>query len=151
MLDVCCGTGIGGNEFKKVGFEAIYGMDASAGMMALIDRDVYKQTWQLVIGCDEYPQETLNRFDLVSILGSIVPKHLPYNCFELLLPLIKKGGMVAFAARDLFWNDDSEDVFYKREMNKLVGEGKYVLLKKEGYSRGTDTVVQEAKESYFKT
>eukprot|EP00349_Pseudokeronopsis_sp_Brazil_P006230 CAMPEP_0202964282 /NCGR_PEP_ID=MMETSP1396-20130829/8360_1 /ASSEMBLY_ACC=CAM_ASM_000872 /TAXON_ID= /ORGANISM="Pseudokeronopsis sp., Strain Brazil" /LENGTH=61 /DNA_ID=CAMNT_0049686267 /DNA_START=510 /DNA_END=692 /DNA_ORIENTATION=- len=57
---------------------------------------------------------------------------------------MKKGGVYVFCLRDKYWEDGGEENPFKAVMDKLIDEGKYILVHRHKYLKGTSKESGEA-------
>ena len=77
ILDVACGTGLSAQKLKENGFKCTFGIDASQGMLDQIPRNLFKKTWQVLVGEERLPTEVLKKCDMVTVIAGLGKGHCP--------------------------------------------------------------------------
>ena len=98
LLDAGAGTGMVGEELRRLGFKRITALDLSPGMlMAANEKFVYEE---LVVGELGRPLgfET-GRFDATTCVGTLTINHAPPESLDELVRVTKPGGTVVFSMR----------------------------------------------------
>ena len=116
VLDAGCGTGLGGERLRELGYSNLIGFDLSDEMVALAkQKNVYKQ---LISGVDLTkpltPQINHDQFDLVVCVGVLTLGHVPPSGVHQLLEVVRSGGMVVLNARDLYVQETGFEAFCDR-------------------------------------
>ena len=126
VIDFGCGTGLCGQYLKQAGFTNIYGLDGSPDMLKIAnEKKLYKQTWTLLVGLDELPQDCPTDCDMAVASACMIKGHFPNTCFREMLKTVKQGGYIAFTIRDIYLNSETDNgQGYNTELAKLVEEGK---------------------------
>mmetsp|Transcript_5373 Transcript_5373/g.4064 ORF Transcript_5373/g.4064 Transcript_5373/m.4064 type:complete len:107 (-) Transcript_5373:80-400(-) len=92
-----------------------------------------------MVGIDPLPEGLQEKFDLITILGALIPFHLPPTIFETLLDVTKKDGFCMFAVRKSLWEGSGkEKVPYKEAMDALVEAQKYKFIYLKEVSMGSN-------------
>ena len=102
ILDAGAGTGLVGECLARLGYQDLYAMDLSLGMLEEARRkDLYKDFYQMTLG-EELGFET-NSFDSVISVGVFTTGHAPAHAFDELARVTKPDGIVVFSLRvDLY-------------------------------------------------
>ncbi len=99
-----------GQYLKQAGFSNIYGLDGSPDMLKIAnEKQIYKQTWTLLVGLDELPQDCPTDCDMAVASACMIKGHFPNTCFEEMLKTVKKGGFIAFTIRDIYLNSETDN------------------------------------------
>lgn len=72
ILDLCCGTGLVGKAFHRIGVESIYGIDFSNNIEVAKKTEVYKVLSQQNLN---HLVEDSGKYDIVTMIGSL-------TCFD---------------------------------------------------------------------
>lgn len=91
ILDMGCGTGLVGQECKKLGYSKIVGIDASKGMLdTAAKKEAYHQLVELFLGQPAtFPSEYHQRFEAITASGILAEGHLGVEVFEEFLLALK--------------------------------------------------------------
>ena len=66
-----------------------------------------------------------------------MPGHMPNAALDDVLAALKVGGLLVTAMRNTMWTDGVEEG-YKEKFEGMIGAGKFELVKKENFWRGTE-------------
>ncbi|MDQ3833788.1 MAG: class I SAM-dependent methyltransferase [Actinomycetota bacterium] len=123
VLDAGAGTGITGEILALLGYKEIAGIDVSQDMLELArTKGVYKELHQMELGSElNFPTDA---FSAVVSTGVFAAGHAPPGSFEELIRVTRAGGHIVFSVR----TDAYEEGGFKKEQEKLEGEGKWRLL-----------------------
>ena len=102
ILDAGAGTGLVGERLVQSGYQDLYAIDLSLGMLEEARRkDLYKEFQQMTLG-EELGFET-DSFDAVISVGVFTTGHAPAHAFDELARITKPGGFIVFSLRvDLY-------------------------------------------------
>ena len=126
VLDVGCGSGLGAQALKGVGFETIDGTDFSAEMLAQAEtKGLYRSLWQADLG-DPQPDHG-ERYDTAMAAGVLNPAHAPATALDNVLEMVTSGGLFAFSLNDHAIADGS----YEGRIHALIDGGTAELLMRE--------------------
>ena len=72
-------------------------------------KDIYKESWQLLIGVDPLPEELVyspevkeSGVDIVFASACMIKGHFLNNCYEEMLKACRPNGYIAFTIRDIY-------------------------------------------------
>lgn len=123
ILDAGAGTGLGGEYISRNGYNNIFGIDMSKGMLAEAARKgIYRQLDRMILGEKLYFPDAY--FDTTLSIGTI--GHAPPESFDELIRITKSSGFIIFSLRTAFYD---EPKFYKRQQT-LEDQGKWRLVEK---------------------
>ena len=116
-------TGLGGEYISRSGYNNLYGIDMSKGMLAEAERrGIYRQLDRMILGKKlDFPDDY---FDTTLVVGTI--GHAPPESFDELIRVTKSSGYIIFSLRTPFYD---EPKFHKRQQ-ALEDEGKWRLVEK---------------------
>jgi predicted TPR repeat methyltransferase len=99
ILDAACGTGLIGEHLARYGFDQVYGLDLSPGMLEVARRkQAYTELCCTALG-DTLPYGD-SLFDGFTVAGAFTPGHAPASSFDELLRVTRAGGYAVFSLRD---------------------------------------------------
>ncbi len=100
IIDAGCGNGLSGIALRAEGFNNLYGLDMSPGLIAQIPSDLYRSFDNegiIEASLTNLPRECWGRFDHVFSAGTI--GHTATLDLEGIVKLGRRGGVVAFSLR----------------------------------------------------
>ncbi len=122
ILDAACGTGLVGDGLARLGFDSVYGLDLSPGMLAVAGRKgVYRGLAHVALGAT-LPYAT-GQFDAFIVSGAFTPRHAPPESFGELLRITRPGGLALFSLRT-----DDPPAGFAEAIAHLTGVGRWRLL-----------------------
>ena len=123
ILDAGAGTGLGGKYLHHNGYNNLFAVDMSQGMLDEAERKrIYQKLDRMVLGEKlNYPS---NYFDAVLSVGTI--GHAPPESFDELIRITKSSGFIVFTLRT---THDDEPQWY-RKLQSLEEAGKWRLVEK---------------------
>ena len=123
VLDAGSGTGLVGEALAKLGYNQLFAMDLSQGMLEEARKKaIYVELRQMVMGKPlDYPT---NSFDAVISVGVLTVAHAPANSFDELVRITRPGGHIAFSLRP----DVYENSGFKDKQTALETDGKWRLV-----------------------
>lgn len=122
VLDAACGTGLVGDVLRELGFEALHGLDLSAGMLEVARaKGTYAATTLAALG-DPLPFAD-GAFDAFTVCGAFTPRHAPPASLAELVRVTRPGGYAIFTLRA----DDPAPGF-DEAIAALTGAGRWRLL-----------------------
>ncbi|UWQ89449.1 methyltransferase domain-containing protein [Rhodobacteraceae bacterium M382] len=99
VLDYGCGTGLCGQELKRVGFHTVDGMDLSADMIdSARAKGIYRRLEQ--ISLDDPQPSAQDRYRAVAGAGLLGVGGAPPDVFDLILHALPRQGLFAFSLND---------------------------------------------------
>eukprot|EP00347_Sterkiella_histriomuscorum_P006661 403351916 len=133
ILDMGCGTGLVGEELKKLGYNKIVGIDASQGMLDTASKKLaYHQLEELFLGKpDSFPEKFRSRFEIITASGILAQGHLGVEVFEEFLLALKQNGVAVFTTRTMYL----EEYGYGKRMQEIVDEGRWQKLDEVAFDR----------------
>ena len=87
------------------------------------------------IGVDRFPDKYKGRFDICTGSGCFLPNHVPYTAFDDCHSTLKTNGYFVTAVRKVLW-DKGEKHGYRDQIDRMIKEGKFKLIKTIEFSRG---------------
>lgn len=125
ILDAGAGTGLGGESLKNNGYNNLFGIDMSEGMLEKARRKgIYQRLDQMLLGERlDYPD---NYFDAVLSVGTIGRQHAPPESFDELIRIAKPRGLIVFSLASESYD---EPRFYKK-LQSLEEFGKWRLVER---------------------
>ena len=122
ILDAGAGTGLVGEGLATLGFQDLYAMDLSLGMLEEArGKDLYSDFQQMTLG-EPLGYET-DSFDAVISVGVFTTGHAPAHAFDELARITRPGGFIAFSLRaDLY-----EEGGFKEHQAGMEDAGKWKL------------------------
>ena len=122
ILDAGAGTGLVGECLAQSGYQDLYAMDLSLGMLEEArGKGLYNDFRQMTLG-EELGYET-DSFNAVISVGVITTGHAPAHAFDELARITEPGGFVVFSLRvDLF-----EEGGFKEYQEGMEAAGKWKL------------------------
>ncbi|MDE2939478.1 MAG: class I SAM-dependent methyltransferase [Chloroflexota bacterium] len=120
VLDAGAGTGLVGEELRRLGFQDIHAMDLSLGMLEEArSKGVYRDLRQMALGSTlDYETDS---FDAVISVGVFTEGHAPPQGFDELARITRRDGLIVFSLRlDLF-----EQGGFKEHQAQLEKSGKW--------------------------
>lgn len=123
VLDAGAGTGLVGEALSELGYNQLFAMDLSRGMLEEAHKKaIYVELRQMVMGKPlDYPT---NFFDAVISVGVLTVAHAPANSLDELVRITKPGGHIAFSLRP----DVYENSGFKDKQTALETDGKWRLV-----------------------
>ena len=122
VLDAGAGTGLVGECLAPLGFQELYAMDLSLGMLEVArEKGMYKDFQQMTLG-EPLGYDT-GSFDAVICVGVFTTGHAPAHAFDELARITRPGGFIAFSLRlDLY-----EESGFKEYQVGMEESGKWKL------------------------
>jgi len=122
ILDAGCGTGLAGEELKRLGFTRIDGNDISGAMLDVADdKDAYRKleradlTGRLDIADD--------RYDGVICVGVFTSGHVGPDAFRELARVTKPGAPIVATVHEHVWDAHG----YPEALAKMAAEGVFEI------------------------
>jgi len=136
IIDIGCGTGLGGEALAEFGFTRIDGIDLS---QAMLEQAMDKGCYDKLVQADmRYPTATADTaYDAVVSVGAFTHKHIGPGGIDECLRIAKSGAVLClFVNADVYVEDD-----YDAKIAELTGAGSCeVLLNRiEDYINKTGT------------
>ena len=95
VLDAGAGTGLMGEVLAKLGYNDLFAIDLSDGMLEEArNKKVYKELERMVLG--EALDFNDNTFDAVVSVGTFTMAHAPASSFDELIRITNPGGYIIF-------------------------------------------------------
>jgi SAM-dependent methyltransferase len=137
IFDVGCGPGVIAEMLKKEGYNNIDGADASEKFIAHCESTGwYRDLGCFYFGANVLPDKFKNKFDCVTASGVFLPNHFPPAALDDIHVCLKVGGYMVTAMRSYLYIDgDSHG--YKDKFNELVRDGKFKVVSKGDFTRGS--------------
>lgn len=123
ILDAGAGTGLVGEALSHLGYNQMFAMDLSQGMLEEArKKDIYLEFRQMVMG--EPLDYATDSFDAVISVGVLTVGHAPASSFDELIRITRPGGHIAFSLRP----DVYENSGFKDKQDSLELEDKWRLV-----------------------
>ena len=139
-LDIGSGTGIVGQALQESSFTHLEALDVSTNFLdAVRERGFYSEHHNFFLGqgVDKFPAEMKNKYDVITASGVWMPGHMPNVALDDVHAALKMGGVLVTAMRNTMWEDGVAEG-YKEKFEGLVAEGKFEIVKKWNFWRGTE-------------
>ncbi len=146
LLDAGCGTGLVGVELEKLGYRLIDGFDLSESMTEqAAATGAYRDLLggiDMMRAAESYADDT---YDAILSIGVFTLGHVPPEALEVLLRLVRKGGLLLVSTRTHYYEQtnfqqvvDALIAANRAELVQLVrdapynndGDGHYWVLRK---------------------
>jgi predicted TPR repeat methyltransferase len=123
ILDAGAGTGLVGEELKKMGYTKMDALDYSKEML---DEAGKKGVYEALIQADmSHPLDIKdNAYDAIVCTGTFTFGHVDANAFDELVRITRPGGMVCFTIREGAY----EEYGYRKRMIDLEKNNAWELL-----------------------
>ena len=129
IMDAGCGTGLVGEELKKIGFKNIVGVDFSQEMLDLVPKDLYQKLELADLNKSLKYQN--NIFDAIICVGTFTYGHVKAHSLDEMLRVVKKDGLICFTINEGIY----EKYQFDKKITELENDKKWQVLelKKTGY------------------
>ena len=131
LLDVASGTGRLGQELKTLGYEGIIdGIEASSEMIKeCMKKMIYRDVKQHFLS-EKYPMPYPdNTYDIVVCAGAVILGHVPPQCLDDMIRILKPGGILLFNITQLDCDKDNLVASSTQKlMNRMVLENRCKLI-----------------------
>ena len=123
ILDVGAGTGLGGEYISRNGYNNLYGIDMSKGMLDEAEcKGIYRQLNRMILGEKlDFPDD---HFDTTLSIGTI--GHAPPESFDELIRITKPSGFIIFSLRVAFYDEPR----FCDKQRSLEETGKWKLVER---------------------
>ncbi|XP_035679018.1 methyltransferase-like protein 27 [Branchiostoma floridae] len=102
ILDAAAGTGLVGEELRKLEFSNIDALDANKEMLDIAKtKNVYRNLIQDFLGPNRL-QVADDTYDALCCAGSFSDGHLKCDCLEEMIRIVKPGGMICLIVKEAF-------------------------------------------------
>ena len=131
LLDVASGTGRFGQAIKALGYKGVIdGVEASSEMIKECTKKKIYRNVELHFLSTEYPMPFHdNAYDIVVCAGAVILGHVPYQCLEDMIRVLRPGGIMLFNVAQLECDKDNIAVTSAQKfMDKMVLENRCKLL-----------------------
>ena len=134
LIDIGCGTGLGGEALMALGFKRIDGLDLSQGML---DQAAAKGVYQSLIQADMtkhtgIPEAT---YDAVVSVGAFTHRHIGPAGFDECLRMAKPGAILCLMVNDGNFVEEN----YQAKLDALTTSGACTVLLNRIESRIIET------------
>ena len=139
ILDAGAGTGLGGEYISHNGYNNLFAIDMSQGMLDEARRkEIYRRLDRMVLGeALDFPD---NYFDAVLSVGTM--GHAPPESFDELIRITKPLGVIVFSIRTTFYDEPQ----WYRKLQSLEEVGKWRLVERADPIQG---LPGESPEAYW--
>ena len=121
VLDAGVGTGLGGEYVSGMGYQDLFGIDMSRGMLKEAERKgIYRGLERAILG--EALGFADGHFDAVLSVGTIGTA--PPESYDELIRVVKSGGFIVFSLRKNWYEENG----FLEEQQALVDAGKWALV-----------------------
>ena len=127
VIELGCGTGLGGMALINAGFECVDGVDISPEMLAYAEaKSIYRSNWQADLSqpLDTIPNET---YQNAAAIGVLNPNYIPSTVIDQVLSKLPEGGCFVFSLNDHAIADRS----YETRIMELTEYSQADLILKE--------------------
>ena len=127
VLDLGCGTGLGGEALKAEGFTTLDGTDFSKEMLAYAEKKpgLYRK---LTLGDLNTPiPATPGDYTHMTAVGVLATDHAPPETIDQIIPLLPSGGCFVFSLNDHTLKDPN----FERKVNALPAAGTVTIAFRE--------------------
>lgn len=138
FMDFGCGTGIMGDELKKVGFGQFDCIDGNAAFVNIAKkRGVYQESWDMWLGMNDgsYPANLHDKYDVVISTGCFMKDHFPKYVLDDMHSTAKAGGYIIFTCRDFDFDSDACGMGYGEHAAAMEAAGKITRLDRFFYDK----------------
>ncbi|XP_078608154.1 methyltransferase-like protein 27 isoform X2 [Branchiostoma floridae x Branchiostoma japonicum] len=102
ILDAAAGTGLVGEELRKLGFSNMDALDANKEMLDIAKtKNVYSDLIQDFLGPNRL-QIADDSYDALCCAGSFSDGHLKCDCLEEMIRIVKPGGVICLIVKEAF-------------------------------------------------
>ena len=112
ILDAGCGSGLVGEELKKIGYTNITGIDFSQNMLDLIKKEIYQHLE--LIDLNEKLKYPDNQFDAITCVGTFTYGHVKAKTLDEFIRVTKQKGLICFTI--------NEGIYVEYEFDKKIKE-----------------------------
>lgn len=125
ILDVGCGTGLGGLELKKIGYQNIDGLDLSHTMLIEArSKNIYRRLMREDLTKPLHVEP--NTYDAIICVGTFTHGHVKADALDGILKLAKPGGHFCFTIHEGVY----EKYEFKSKIHDLETKGVWKLMDK---------------------
>ncbi len=118
IFDAGCGTGLVGQELKKIGFKNFHGTDLSQKLLNTVPSDLYLKLFKSDLNQPIDLKD--NSYDAVFCVGTFTYGHVKPNALNEFIRITKKGGLVCFTI--------NEGIYQEYKFDKKINELKKLNL-----------------------
>ncbi|XP_078688167.1 methyltransferase-like protein 27 [Branchiostoma floridae x Branchiostoma belcheri] len=123
ILDAAAGTGLVGEELRKLGFNNLDALDANKEMLKVAEgKNVYKNLIQDLLGPKRLQIED-DTYDGLCCSGSFSHGHLKCDCLEEMIRVVKPGGIICLIVKEVFLQTEEEYKKLEPRMSELQDKG----------------------------
>ena len=120
ILDAGCGSGLVGEELKKIGYNNIKGIDFSQNMLNLIKKEIYQHLELADLNKElKYPD---NYFDAIICVGTFTYGHVKANALDEFIRVTKQKGLICFTINEGIYTEYKFDEKIKKLKNNNLWE-----------------------------
>jgi predicted TPR repeat methyltransferase len=151
ILDVGAGTGLIGESLYKNGYDNLHASDPSKTQLTKLEaKKIYKSSEVVLLGYGNFPtEETKEQYDLVTAAGVFWKGHMPREGMEEIHGYLKPGGYFITAMRDFYYTEGESEMRYYSQINKMLDEKQFELVKKYTFKRGLSNEANTSNNPLF--
>lgn len=129
VLDAGAGTGLGGEYISRNGYNNLFAIDISRGMLDEAEqKGIYRRLDRMVLGETlDFPDDY---FDAVLSVGTM--GHAPPESFDELVRITRPSGFIVFSIRTTFYDEPQ----WHRKLKSLEEAGKWRQVEKSAPIQG---------------
>lgn len=144
VLDAGAGTGLIGMYLGIMGYQDLFAIDLSPGMLDLArEKNCYRELREMILGGPlEFPDDW---FDGAFAVGVFTEGHAPPESFPELIRVVRPGGRIVFTIRE----DVHRDTGFKEAQDALAEAGDWRLVEVSPRFQPYATVMPEIYHHVF--
>ncbi|CAH1270653.1 WBSCR27 [Branchiostoma lanceolatum] len=123
ILDAAAGTGLVGEELRKLGFSNMDALDANKEMLDIAEsKKVYRNLIHDLLGPNRL-QIADDTYDALCCSGSFSDGHLKCDCLEEMIRVVTPGGVICLIVKEAFLETVEEYKRLEPRMSELQDKG----------------------------
>lgn len=120
ILDAGCGSGLVGEELKKLGYTNIIGVDFSQNMLDLVKKEIYQ--YLKIIDLNENLNYQDDHFDAITCIGTFTYGHVKAKTLDEFIRITKQKGLICFTVNEGIYTEYKFDEKIKELTKKNLWE-----------------------------